>query len=345
MASKHHSSSLREPASTLSSNDYNTRLRAVENTLMQLQASISASSPAISHEKAENHLSSVERTARDAPMSLIQEIRDNITYENQSNTEDCTEDMRFQGIVSEDRTQALLEEFFKLSSRWLFMSTDPVQLRTKSPLLYGTCLLGGLRAIPALHGSEIHQALYRHVHGLLGQTHLSSASSLDTIQSMFILSMWDLRPTLGHEHGNSWLLSGTAGMRVMMTTSFEQLLKPNSSEQEARAQELMRTWNLICLCQLQFSVGSGRPPVISGQYFDECVKVLGFSSYSARDELVLAGVRLYQVLWGLMSSDGIQKTSPIWPEIDSLQKSQENIYSACVILNFNLTFAHIESRA
>ena len=69
---------------------------------------------------------------------------------------------------------------------------------------------------------------------------------------MLILSMWDLRPTLGHEHGNSWLLSGTAGMRVMMTTSFEQLLKSKSDAgEEARAQELMRTWNLICLCQLQ----------------------------------------------------------------------------------------------
>lgn len=132
------------------------------------------------------------------------------------------------------------------------MSTDPVQLRAKSPLLYGTCLLGGLHITPTLHGSQTHEALYRHVHGLLGQTHLSSASSLDTIQSMLILSMWDLRPTLSHEHGNSWLLSGTAGMRVMMTTSFEQLLKSKSNGgEEARAQELMRTWNLICLCQLQ----------------------------------------------------------------------------------------------
>ncbi|KAJ6048381.1 uncharacterized protein N7446_011064 [Penicillium canescens] len=283
----------------MSSSDYNARLHAVESTLTQLQASISASRTNISQDRPENLSWSAERTARDAPMSLIQEIRENITYENPSNIEDCTEDMIIKGIVSEDLTQTLLEGFSKLSSRWLFMTTDPVQLRTKSPLLYGTCLLGGLHITPSLHGSQTHQALYRHVHGLLGQTHLSSASSLDTIQSMLILSMWDLRPTLGHEHGNSWLLSGTAGMRVMMTTSFEQLLKSNNSNggEESRAQELMRTWNLICLCQLH-----------------------------ARDELVLAGVRLYRVLWGLMSSNVIQRTSATWPEIDSLRKSQENIY-------------------
>jgi hypothetical protein len=72
--------------------------------------------------------------------------------------------------------------------------------------------------------------------------------------------------------------------------------------------------------------------VISSQYFDECAKARDFPSYSGRDELVLAGVRLYRVLWGLMSSNVIQKTSAIWPEIDSLRKSQENIYSECSIL-------------
>ncbi|CAI7672460.1 unnamed protein product [Penicillium viridicatum] len=208
------------------------------------------------------------------------------------------------------------------------MSTDPVQLRAKSPLLFGTCILAGLHITPSLHGSSTHQALYRYVHGLLGQAHLSSTASLDTIQSMLIFSMWDLRPTLGPDHGTSWLLSGTAAMRVIMTTPFGQL--PNKSDadgsEQAQAQEIMRTWNLICLCQLQFSVGSGRPPIISSQYFDECVKVLDFPSYNARDELVLAGVRLYRLLWEIIGSNVIQTGSAAWPEIDILRKSQENIY-------------------
>lgn len=78
---------------------------------------------------------------------------------------------------------------------------------------------------------------------------------------------------------------------------------------------------------LRFSVGSGRPPIISSQYFDECIKVLDFPSYNARDELVLAGVRLYRLLWEIISSNVIQKGSAVWPEIDNLRKSQENIYS------------------
>ncbi|KAJ9482829.1 hypothetical protein VN97_g10592 [Penicillium thymicola] len=262
-------------------------------------------------------------------MNLIQEIRQNITlHENPSTSDDSTKDNIINGILSEELATTLLKGFSKLSNRWLFMSTDPVQLRTKSPLLFGTCILAGLHITPSLHGSSTHQALYRHVHGLLGQAHLSSAASLDTIQSMLIFSMWDLRPTLGPDYGTSWLLSGTAAMRVIMTTPFRQL--PNTSDadggERAQAQEIMRTWNLICLFQLQFSVGSGRPPIISSQYFDECIKVLDFPSYNARDELVLAGVRLYRLLWEIISSNVIQKGSTVWPEIDNLRKSQENIY-------------------
>ena len=77
----------------------------------------------------------------------------------------------------------------------------------------------------------------------------------------------------------------------------------------------------------RFSVGSGRPPVIAKQYFDQCAKILEFPSYNSRDELVLAGVELYHTLWDLTSSNVIQKESAIWPEIDRLRKTHDHIYS------------------
>ncbi|KAJ5942525.1 hypothetical protein N7516_002693 [Penicillium verrucosum] len=293
------------------------RLCAVETSLSQLQESLSIRNDSDCRNRPGVTSSTIERTARDAPMNLIQEIRQNIMlHENPSTSDDSTKDIIINGILSEELAITLLK------------GTDPVQLRTKSSLLFGTCILAGLHITPSLHGSSTHQALYHHIHGLLGQAHLSSTASLDTIQSMLIFSMWDLRPSLGPDYGTSWLLSGTAAMRVIMTTPFGQL--PNTSDadggERAQAQEIMRTWNLICLCQLQFSVGSGRPPIISSQYFDECIKVLDFPSYNARDELVLAGVRLYRLLWEIISSNVIQKGSTVWPEIDNLRKSQENIY-------------------
>lgn len=132
------------------------------------------------------------------------------------------------------------------------MSTEPADIYSKSTLLLGTCILAGFHSVPTLHGSETHRILYRHVHGLLGRAHLASTASLDTIQAMLIFSMWDLRPTRDHDHGNSWLLSGMAAMQVVMTTRFDQLLCANNSSQASQSREFMRTWNLICLCQLQY---------------------------------------------------------------------------------------------
>ncbi|KAJ5303159.1 hypothetical protein N7476_009958 [Penicillium atrosanguineum] len=262
-----------------------------------------------------------EQTARDAPMSLIQEIRENMALPQQpSTTLDISEDSIISSFISEELASRLLD------GRWLFMSTEPADIYSKSSLLLGTCSLAGFHSIPSLHGSETHHILYRHVHGLLGRAHLASTASLDTIQAMLIFSMWDLRPTRDHDHRNSWLLSGMAAMQVVMTTRFDQLLCANNSSQANQSRELMRTWNLICLCQLQYASQVSGLIAAFHLYFDQCAKILEFPFYNSRDELVLAGVELYRTLWDLTSSIVIQKESATWPEIDRLRKTHDHIY-------------------
>lgn len=155
-------------------------------------------------------------------------------------------------ITAKDVAKYSVYRFVKISSRWLFMGTDSEVLRSRSPLLFGACVLAGLHVNSTLHGSQTHHALYRHVQGLLGQSHLVSQCSLDTVQAMLISSMWDLRPMRDYDHGNSWLLSGTAAMQLMLTTPFDDLLSTAGNLEKPRAREIMRTWNLICLCQLQY---------------------------------------------------------------------------------------------
>ncbi|KAJ5662131.1 uncharacterized protein N7477_009747 [Penicillium maclennaniae] len=192
---------------------------------MQIQASIPVHGASRNQEKEKIEVKSppvAEQTARDAPMSLIQEIRENMALPQQpSTTLDISEDSIVSSIVP--------EELASLSSRWLFMSTEPVDIYYKSSLLLGTCILAGFHSVPTLHGSDLHRVLYRHVHSLLGRAHLASSASLDTIQAMLIFSMWDLRPTRDHDHGNSWLLSGMTAMQVVMTTRFDQLLCAHTS--------------------------------------------------------------------------------------------------------------------
>ncbi|KAJ5090081.1 hypothetical protein N7532_008765 [Penicillium argentinense] len=297
--------------------------RSPNNTQLQLEGDLLTSKNSLSPTipTPETSPSSAERTARDAPMSLIQEIKENMSLPTQTSPlRVASQDVIANGIVSEDVA------FSKLSSRWLFMSTDPIDLRSKSSLLFGTCILAGIHITPALYGSETHQKLYKHVYDMLAQSQLVSGTSLDTIQALLIFSMWDLRPTRDHDHGNSWLLSGLAAMKVMMITRFENLFQASDGQEVSRSRELLRTWNLICLCHLQFSIGSGRPPVISRQYFEECAKILNYESYNARDELVVAGVELYRTLWELISSNEIRTDSVAWPEIERLRRRHEHIY-------------------
>lgn len=40
-------------------------------------------------------------------------------------------------------------------------------------------------------------------------------------------------------------------MQLILTTPFEDLLRTYDGLEKPRAREILRTWNLVCLCHLQ----------------------------------------------------------------------------------------------
>jgi hypothetical protein len=133
------------------------------------------------------------------------------------------------------------------------MRSNPSSLRQAPSLLRASCVLAGLQIDSSLHGSQLHHDLYQHVTELLSGTMLASPLSLETIQSMLIFSMWNLVPNNDTEHLDPWLLSGVAGMQGMLAINFEQLQKPRTDGLvDPRSRETLRSWNLICLCHLQY---------------------------------------------------------------------------------------------
>lgn len=132
------------------------------------------------------------------------------------------------------------------------MGPSPTEIRRASPLLFASCTLAGLHINRNLHGSTTHQALYNHISALLSKSMLISPLSLETIQSMLILSMWNLVPNKDTEQIDGWLLSGMAAMHGMLTLNFEQLVKSQKEMRiDPKSQEALRSWNLLCLCHLQ----------------------------------------------------------------------------------------------
>lgn len=133
------------------------------------------------------------------------------------------------------------------------MKSSSMAVQRTSPLLFATCILAGLQIENQLHGSEIHQALYKHTSGLISRSMLVSPLSLEAIQSIFIFSMWNLVPNKDTEHIDSWFLSGMAAMHGMLAINFEELMRPQKDGRvDPRSREALRSWNLICLCHLQY---------------------------------------------------------------------------------------------
>lgn len=67
--------------------------------------------------------------------------------------------------------------------------------------------------------------------------------------------MWNPVPDNHKEHLDPWLLSGVAGMQGMLAINFEQLLNARADGLvDPRSMETFRTWNLICLCHLQYGM-------------------------------------------------------------------------------------------
>lgn len=78
--------------------------------------------------------------------------------------------------------------------------------------------------------------------------------------------------------------------------------------------------------ECRFSVGTGRPPVIWHQYLKQCDSILSLPSYDSRDQLVAAGVRLYDSLCRLVNSDIVQTHSIVFEEIDEWKASCGQIF-------------------
>lgn len=83
---------------------------------------------------------------------------------------------------------------------------------------------------------------------------------------------------------------------------------------------------------LRFSVGTGRPPVLSKQYLNQCQNILRLPSYNSRDQLVAAGVDLYESLCSLVNSDTVQTDSLVWNEIDDWKRKCGQFFGIIILI-------------
>ena len=215
------------------------------------------------------------------------------------------------GLLSERQALTLQELFFQRVGPWIGVTnwnaiSEARDVRRISPLLFAAICLQGGRLDPSFCNSPQHDQLYEHVRSLSGRELLISPLPLESVCALLILAMWSTSPKEKAEFIDSWLMSGYAVQQAKLTINFSALLKNlNQGKADHIDQRKLRLWNMICLCHLQFAVGTGRPSVIAPEYLEHCPAILNTIEATVYDGISVATLQLFAIVQDLLKHNSL----------------------------------------
>lgn len=222
-----------------------------------------------------------------------------------------TKDIVELGLLSERQASHLQELFFQKVGPWIGIPnwnaiSEARDVRRISPLLFATICLQGGRLDPSFCNSSQHDQLYEHVRALTGRELLISPLPLESVCALLIVGVWSTSPKEKAEFIDSWLMSGYAIQQAMLCINFTALLKRvNEGESDHVDQRKLRLWNMICLCHLQFAVGTGRPSVIAPEYLEHCSAILDTTQATVYDSISVATLQLFAIAQNLLKHSNL----------------------------------------
>lgn len=217
------------------------------------------------------------------------------------------------GLLSERQALQLQELFFQRVGPWIGITnwdaiSEARNVRRISPLLFAAICLQGGRLEASFCNSAQHDQLYEHVRSLTGRELLISPLPLESVCALLILAMWSTSPKEKAEFIDSWLMSGYAVQQAMLTINFTTLLKNlNDGKTDHLDQRRLRLWNMICLCHLQFAVGTGRPSVIAPEYLEHCPAILNTIEATIYDGISVATLTLFAIVQDLLKHNSLSE--------------------------------------
>lgn len=215
------------------------------------------------------------------------------------------------GLLSERQALTLQELFFSRVGPWIGVSSwnaisEARDVRRISPLLFAAICLQGCRLDPSFCNSPQHDQLYEHVRTLTGRELLISPLPIESVCALLILAIWSTSPKDKAEFIDSWLMSGYAVQQAKLSINFTGLLKNlNEGKADHIDQRRLRLWNMICLCHLQFAVGTGRPSVIAPEYLEHCPAILNTIEATIYDGISVATLQLFAIVQELLKHNNL----------------------------------------
>lgn len=217
------------------------------------------------------------------------------------------------GLLSERQAHTLQELFFQRVGPWIGVSnwtaiSEARDVRRISPLLFAAICLQGARLDPSFCNTVQHDQLYEHVRTLTGRELLISPLPLESVCALLILAIWSTSPKEKAEFIDSWLMSGYAVQQAKLSINFTSLLKNlNEGRADHVDQRRLRLWNMICLCHLQFAVGTGRPSVIAPEYLEHCPAILNTIEATIYDGISVATLQLFAIVQELLKHNSLSE--------------------------------------
>ncbi|KAK5273625.1 hypothetical protein LTR96_000225 [Exophiala xenobiotica] len=201
--------------------------------------------------------------------------------------------------------------------------TSEQSVRRSSPLLYAVCCLNGLRFCdqPNLINTSDHRQLYEEVRDMLGQVVLASPLPVEELYALLIMSTFEAAPRPAYEYIESWLLSGICAQQAISTLDFVQILgNLTMGRHQGKDKQYLSLWNNICLVNLRFAVGTGKPTTIPWEHIQHCPSILNHPQASIEDGIILAEILLLSVLCEkprsslLLDRDGQSRDLAAWEQ-------------------------------
>lgn len=260
-------------------------------------------------EQASGGNAAADRNTTSAPVNLIRNRFSALSGAARltRNSKDVVE----MGFLSERQALHLQELFFERVGPWIGISnwsaiSEARDVRRISPLLFAAICLQGGRLDATFCNSAQHDQLYEHVRTLTGRELLISPLPLESVCALLIVAVWSTSPKEKAEFIDSWLLSGYAVQQAKLSINFTALLKNlNEGRSDHVDQRRLRLWNMICLCHLQFAVGTGRPSVIAPEYLEHCPAILNTIEASLYDGITVAAVTLFAIVQDLLKHNSL----------------------------------------
>ncbi|RKU46345.1 hypothetical protein DL546_008695 [Coniochaeta pulveracea] len=218
--------------------------------------------------------------------------------------EDPARDIITQQILNEDFAEKLVAQFILRLGHGIQVKsvgdlTTTPSIRQASPLLYAVCCLQALRFFKDTNAVDPndHRQLYEEVRRMLGQVVLASPLPVEELYAILIMCIYEAAPKPVFEYIESWHLSGICAQQAISTIDFAEILSRLSlGKHEARDKTYLSLWNNICLVNLRFAVGTGKPATIPHDLLEHCPAILNHPQATIDDGIVLAEIMLFSAL-------------------------------------------------